>query len=181
MAIRYSSRYGFLFGFSSRGDNFELSLIVDKKNDKISKASLAKIGNDNAETWTEEKAIEVFQKSIELSKEKSDYFVNGKIVQGYEFHFIGEVACHEDVDQYSDVYLYLKDKYKSCQRLYDKLKRRLEQNCFSDSKKGVIKEATAIMNLKSNYKWTDRNDNTSGDKPIKPTTSIIFFNGDSDK
>ena len=35
----------------------------------------------------------------------------------------------------------------------------LEAKCFKHAKKGIIKEATAIVNLKSNYKWTDRNHN----------------------
>lgn len=99
-------------------------------------------GNKNAEQWTEEDAVKLFNEAIELATKDSDY------------DFIGELA--RDLDTYRDIFTYLKDKYESCNHLYSKLLGNLEANCFSHSKTGKIKEASAIMNLKSNYRWTDR-------------------------
>ena len=41
-----------------------------------------------------------------------------------------------------------------------------EANCFSNGKKGNITPSLAIMNLKSNHGWTDRNDITTGGNEI---------------
>lgn len=101
----------------------------------------APIGNKNAEQWTEEQAIKLFEDALELSKEN-------------DYDFIGEIA--RELKTYRDVFTYLKDRFESCNLLYLNLLGNLEANCFSHSKKGLIKEATAIMNLKSNYQWTDR-------------------------
>lgn len=99
-------------------------------------------GNKNAEQWSEEEAIELFNQAISLATKDSEY------------DFIGELA--RDLDTYRDIFTYLKDKFDSCKPLYSKLLGNLEANCFSHSKNGKIKEASAIMNLKSNYRWTDR-------------------------
>lgn len=119
------------------------------------------IGNKNALKYSLEYAIELFNKAIELSKKKTDYIIGQNKIKGFEYHFIGEVATSDELDTYTDIFKYLKEAYPETLDLYNKLRNRLESNCFSDSKKGIIKEATAIMNLKSNYKWTDRNDITS--------------------
>lgn len=101
-------------------------------------------GNKNAEQWNEEDSIKLFNKAIGLATKDSDY------------DFIGELA--RDLDTYRDIFTYLKEKYESCNYLYVKLLGNLEANCFSHSKTGKIKEASAIMNLKSNYRWTDRSE-----------------------
>jgi len=132
--------------------------------------------NTNAEKYTLQNAEDIFKKAIELSKTKTDYIISGQKIKGYEYHFIGEVATSDELDTYTDVFLYLKNSFKECEELYNKLKNRLEANCFSDSKKGIIKEATAIMNLKSNYNWTDRQqtDVTTNGKEMN-TAPIIKF------
>lgn len=130
-------------------------------------------GNKNAEKWTKEEAIRVFKEAVELSKNKSNYTVQGKTIKGNEYHFIGEIAS--ELNLYRDLFLYLSKQYEECMGLSKVLLNRLEANCFSDSKKGVIKEATAIMNLKSNYQWTDRVDNTSGDEKLPPAKVEITF------
>ena len=114
----------------------------------------APLENVNAEKWTEELAVELFMKAIDLTKGNSEY------------DFIGEIA--RDLDTYRDVFTYLKNKYKSCKFLYSKLSQNLEANCFTHSKKGNINPAVAIMNLKANYKWSDRVEQTiqGGDKPV---------------
>jgi len=101
--------------------------------------------NKNAEQWTLNDSKELFNSAIELSLEE-------------RFDFIGEIA--KELRVYRDLFTYLSDKYKELQEPYKIIKSNLEANCFSHSKKGDIKEATAIMNLKSNYNWTDRTTNT---------------------
>jgi heme oxygenase len=121
--------------------------------------------NKNAEKWSEDKALEFMDECYLKSKDTCEYIVYGKKITGNAYHFIGEVCA--ELEQYSDLPKYLKGKFDSCNKIYKKLKSRLEANCFSDSKKGIIKEASAIMNLKSNYGWTDRIDTTTKDKPIQ--------------
>ena len=130
--------------------------------------------NTNALKYTLDAATDIFNKAIELAKTKTDYIVSGKKVKGYEYHFLGEIATSDELDTYTDIFKYLKEAYPELLDLYNKLKNKLESNCFSDSKKGIIKEATAIMNLKSNYNWTDRTqvEQTNVDK-----TPIFTQNG----
>lgn len=119
----------------------------------------APIGNTNAEKWTFEEAQNFLFTAYDMAKRKCDYNVNGKTVKGFEYDFLGEIAS--ELDSYKEIFTYLTDKFNELQPLYNKLLGRLESNCFSNSKKGIIKEATAIVNLKSNYKWTDRNEQTN--------------------
>lgn len=107
----------------------------------ISKISESMIGNKNAETWTEEEAIVFYEKALILSKDA-------------KYDYIGEVA--KDLDSYIDVFDYLADKFPLLKSVKEHIKRNCETNCFSNSKKGNIREATAIVNLKSNHGWTDR-------------------------
>lgn len=112
--------------------------------------------NTNAEKWTEEEAKQLFNKAIDLTSGKSD------------FDFIGEVA--KELGTYRDVFTYLNKKYKSCKILYKRLCSNLEANCFSHGKKGDIVPSLAIVNLKSNHGWTDRNDVTQKTIEVKPLT-----------
>lgn len=115
-------------------------------------------GNDNAQKWDEKKALELFKKAVDLSNEKTDK-------DGYTYDFIGEVA--RELGTYHAIFKYLCNAYpKKFDELYNVLKYNLEANCFFNTKKGNIREATGIVNLKSNYKWTDRQDNTSGGENI---------------
>ena len=101
----------------------------------------APIGNTNAETWTEKESNDFFASALELSfKDQYDY--------------IGEIA--RDLKSYIDVFDYLTKKFPHLESVKNQIKRNCEANCFSNSKKGKIKEATAIVNLKSNHGWTDR-------------------------
>ena len=104
----------------------------------------APIKNKNAEKWTYEESKKLFDLALEKSKEK-------------EYDFIGEIA--RDLNVYRDLFTYLSDKYTELKRDYNRILSNLEANCFSHAKRGDIKEATAIMNLKSNYGWTDRTKN----------------------
>lgn len=121
--------------------------------------------NKNAEKWTEEEALNLFDEAIDMASSNSDY------------DFIGEVA--RDLGTYREIFVYLKDKFTSCKHKYKLLVSNLEANCFSHTKKGEINTAVGIVNLKSNHGWTDRAETTlqGGDKPIQ-TTTINLGNGE---
>lgn len=101
--------------------------------------------NKNAEKWTLEQSIALFENAVKVAKSK-------------KLDFIGEVA--QELDTYRDIFTYLKDKFNECKPLYKRLEQECEANCFSHGKNGDIIPSLAIMNLKSNHKWTDRIDNT---------------------
>lgn len=116
----------------------------------------APYGNRNAEKWNFRKAVKLFNDAIKLSEQKEmyDFGIGGK-KEGYSFDFIGEVAgelgtYHQMITQH------LPERFKSLERLKKQLINNLERNCYINTKKGMIKEATGIVNLKSNHKWTDR-------------------------
>jgi len=109
-----------------------------ESNAKISEALK---GNTNAEVWTELEATEFFNKALVLS-------------ESTEYDFIGEIA--KELKTYKSVFTYLSDKYPSLKQLHETIIGNCETNCFCNAKKGKIKEATAIVNLKSNHGWTDR-------------------------
>jgi len=123
-------------------------------------------GNDNAEKWTEEKATDLLERAVELSK-NTDY------------DFIGEIA--KDLDTYIDVFDYLVDKFPQLKKLKKKMKRNCEANCFSNIKRENINTGAGIMNLKSNHGWTDRvqNDHTTKGKEIEPQPTFVVSSQES--
>jgi hypothetical protein len=76
---------------------------------------------------------------------------------------------------YHKVFDYLSDKYPVLKNMHEKIISNCETNCFSNSKKGNIREATAIVNLKSNHGWTDRSENNVN---VKGNISGIRFESD---
>ena len=112
--------------------------------------------NKNAEKWTFEEAEKFLLQAVELSESEN-------------FDFIGEVA--KKMKSYIEIFDYLIDKYPTLKQLKTQMKRNCEVNCFSNGKKGSIIASMAIMNLKSNHGWTDRNTVEGGENPIK-TISI---------
>ena len=104
-------------------------------------------GNQYNEHWTKEESESFLIKALELSKK-----------DGYDF--IGEVA--KKLDSYVDVFDYIIDKFPELKEYKKQIKRNCEANCFSSGKRGDIIPSLAIMNLKSNHKWTDRVDTTTG-------------------
>ena len=99
--------------------------------------------NKNAETWTLNEAIDFFHEALDLSDSE-------------EYDFIGEVA--KDLKQDKGIFDYLINKFPNehFKAIKNHILGNCEVNCFRNSKKGRIKEATAIVNLKSNHGWTDR-------------------------
>lgn len=140
----------------------------------------AKIGNNNAEKWTIKEARNIFDIANAICKDKEDYIISGNKIKGFKYHFLGEIASELNI--YLDLFTYLRDKFEELKPIYNTIKTKLEANCFSDSKKGIIKEASAIMNLKSNYGWTDRvnQDHTTKGKEIGYTPLSFFKSDDKD-
>lgn len=143
----------------------------------------APYGNRNAEKWSFRKSIRLFNDAIELTdrEEKIQIKSGSRITEiiGYSFDFIGEIA--RELKTFHEIFTHLKKRFPVLKRKYNTLINNLEQNCYSNTKKGIIKEATGLVNLKSNHKWTDRIDSTSGDKPIQTKTEVIFTNFDAKK
>ena len=123
-------------------------------------------GNNNAEIWTEEKAIDFLNEAIEKAKEVDDE-------GNRKYDFIGELAS--DMDTYREIFDYLAGKFNKAKELRSILKSHIEANCFSSAKKGKIVPSLGIINLKSNHGWTDRVDQTTkgesltSDEPIAIT------------
>ena len=90
-----------------------------------------------------------------------------------KYDFIGEIA--QKLGTFRDIFKHLKERFPTLERKYNCLITNLESNCYLNTKKGMIKEATGIVNLKSNHKWTDRLDSTSKDEKIQiPIYGIQF-------
>lgn len=127
----------------------------------------APYGNRNAEKWTFKKSVKLFHDALELSNQKETTIIHGIDIEGYKYDFIGEIA--RNLGTFKEIFTHLtkREGFKSLKRLHNQLITALEQNCYHNTKKGIIREATGIVNLKSNHRWTDRLDNTSGDEKIE--------------
>jgi hypothetical protein len=118
----------------------------------------APIGNNNAEEWSLGLSTDLFNKALELTNEEDDYIfgtgLNVKKIKGFKFDFIGELA--RELNTYHQIFGHLKKRFPELESIYSHIINNLESNCYSNTKKGIIKEATGIVNLKSNHNWTDR-------------------------
>jgi hypothetical protein len=133
----------------------------------------APYGNKNAEKWTFRKSVRMFNEAIELSnKEEVFTLSNGSKIKGYSFDFLGEIA--RTLGTSIEIFSHLAKKFPSLERLYSQLHTNIQSNCFSNTKKGLIKESVGIVNLKANYRWKDRFDATTDDKPFAPIKGITF-------
>jgi len=99
------------------------------------------LNNKNAEKWTIQETESIFDKAIELSMND-------------DYDFIGEIARDLKISRHT--FTYLSTKYTELLPKYELILSNLEANCFKHTKKETINVATGIVNLKSNYKWTDR-------------------------
>lgn len=122
--------------------------------------------NKNAEKWDEEKATSFMHEALELSKND-------------DYDFLGEIA--KELNSYIDVFDYLSDKFPELKAVKKHIKRNCETNCFSNGKKGKINTSMAIVNLKSNHKWTDRADLTTGGETINTPPIIQFVDTDENE
>lgn len=125
----------------------------------------APYGNKNAEKWSFKKAIKLFKDAIELCDEKDD--------DAYKFDFIGEIA--RELGTFHEIFEHLSKRFPSLKRLKNQLDTKIQSNCYSNTKRGKIREATGIVNLKSNWGWTDRLKSES-EHIIKEAPTFIFKN-----
>ena len=140
----------------------------------------APYGNRNAEKWTFKKAVKLFHDALELSEEEETFYLKqgerAIEVSGFKYDFIGEIA--KALGTYHNLITRdLPKRFPVLQRLKNQLLNNLESNCYTNGKRGPIKEASSIMNLKSNHRWTDRLDNTSGDEKIETKQINISIEG----
>lgn len=138
-------------------------------------------GNKNAEKHTEKDCIDLLDKAFKLCDEEDEYIVGGKKVTGLKYDFIGEIASK--LGAYKQfITRDIPQRFPHLNTRVEKLKAKLESNCYYNTKKGIINTAAGIINLKSNHGWTDRNntDITTGGKEIN-LTPISFVRRDKDK
>lgn len=119
--------------------------------------------NKNAEVWTIESAIELFNKCLETAKDK-DLDCND---------FIGEVAQENNTTLWQ--LDYLTEKYPELKNTYKRIKSNCEANCFANGKRNKIVPSLAIMNLKSNHGWTDRVESSNTNKNTNQDVTPISF------
>lgn len=125
----------------------------------------APYGNKNAEKWSFKKAVKLFKDAIYQSNLSQNIISKeGNKVIAYKYDFIGEIA--RELGTFHEIFEHLVKRFPDLQRLKNELYTNIQTNCYSNGKNGVIKEASAIMNLKANWKWKDRVDTTSDDQPI---------------
>ena len=134
----------------------------------------APYGNKNAEKWTFKKSVALFHDALKLCDEKETVTIHGNDVVGYKYDFIGEVARH--LGTFKEIFTHLTKRkgFESLKRLHNQLITAIEQNCYYNTKKGIIREATGIVNLKSNHHWTDRQDITSQNEKIAKEIKLNF-------
>ena len=118
---------------------------TEETKEKISKALL---NNNNAEKYTYEDSLKLFNEALEYSCD-------------LEFDFIGEIAREQRITR--NLYDHLISRFPDLKEIYNAIKTNLEANCYQNTKKNKINTAVGIINLKSNHKWTDRleTDNTN--------------------
>lgn len=137
-------------------------------------------GNKNAEKWSLRKSVQLFKDAIKLTDEKETFHLlkNDKPIEvtGYKFDFIGEVA--RELGTFHQIFDHLVKRFPTLQRLKHQLNNNIEQNCYFNTKKGIIREATGIVNLKSNWKWTDRTNNESNVNLNTPININVIGNDD---
>lgn len=137
----------------------------------------APIGNKNAEEWNFERSKKLFEDAVRLSDEKEEITkIEGGVkttTLAYKFDFIGEIA--RELKVYHHLFNNLIDRFPELQPLKNQLDTNVQSNCYFNTKKGNIREATGIVNLKSNWKWTDRIDGTTDGKAIIQGLNINFL------
>lgn len=139
----------------------------------------APYGNKNAEKWSFKKAIKLFNDAIELSNQKENFAIKSGEkaieVNGYKFDFIGEIA--RELGTFHEIFEHLVKRFPTLRRLKNELDSNIQSNCYSNTKKGIIREATGIVNLKSNWGWTDRQetDHKNNGGTFDPNNTTIIF------
>jgi len=139
--------------------------LTDETRQKISKSML---GNLNAEQYTLEDSLDLFSQMIIMSQDDS-------------YTFIKQITREYGVTE--NVIKHLVKRFPTLKEPYDLIKENLETNCYTATNDGKLKLPLAMLNLKSNYGWTERvsqnTDVTSGGQPLQISNLITFTSGDS--
>ncbi|MGV0964780.1 hypothetical protein [Empedobacter falsenii] len=141
-----------------------------KKHSELTKMKISKamLGNLNAELYTAEEALELFGQMLITS-------------QNDNYTFIKQITREYGVTY--DVVIHLTKRFPALQPIHQLIKDNLENNCYTASNTDKLKLPLAILNLKSNYNWTDRvetkTDVTTQGQPLQISNLITFINGDN--
>ncbi|WP_295676150.1 hypothetical protein [uncultured Empedobacter sp.] len=141
---------------------------LKKSNETKSKISKAMLGNLNAELYSEEQSLDLFGQMIVMSQDNN-------------YTFIKQLTRQFGISY--DVMINLTKRFPSLQEAYKLIKDNLETNCYTATNDGKLKLPLAMLNLKSNYGWTDRIENktdvTTQGQPLQISNLITFTSGDS--
>lgn len=137
--------------------------------------------NTNAEKYPLEYCVEIYQKAIKLAdkKETVKISIGGKVFteECYAYDYIGEVSLelgHTPAQLMRD-WPIMKAKKEALEPLRDILKAKMERNCYTNAKKGLIKDSISKLNLQANHAWKDRVDHTTDDDKMQGGTVNIIF------
>lgn len=157
----------------------------NKNRQVVQESPGAPIGNKNAEKWTEEEALKLYDEALRTvsNKEKRTIFYNGKDrdVNAYKYDFIGELA--RDLGTYHQAMKYLAKKFpKQLKQKHAQVLASIESNCFFNAKLGYSKEGISIANLKANFKWAERTeiDQPKDNQPFRSEKTQITFGDEED-
>lgn len=132
---------------------------------KISKSML---GNLNAELYSIDEASDLFSQMLALSKDT-------------KYTFIKQITTQYGVS-YS-VVKSLTERFPTLKNVYEIIKENLETNCYVAVNQDKLKIQIALLNLKSNYGWTDRSttttDITTQGQPLQISNLITFISDDN--
>ncbi|WP_312922188.1 hypothetical protein [Empedobacter brevis] len=125
------------------------------------------LGNLNAELYSEEEALDFFGQMIVMSQDNNYTFIK-QLTRQFGLSY--------------DVMINLIKRFPNLQEAYKLIKDNLETNCYTASNEDKLKIQLAMLNLKSNYGWTDRvaqnTDITTQGEPLKISNLITFVNSD---
>lgn len=142
------------------------------KHTEVTKAkiSVSMLGNLNAELYSEEETINLFTQMITMSR-NDDYTFIKQLTREFGISY--------------DVFISLVRRFPNLNEAYKLIKDNLETNCYTASNEDKLKIQLAILNLKSNYGWTDRvasnTDITTGGQPLQIGNLITFSDVTNDE
>jgi len=129
------------------------------------------IGNKHAEKWTIEESTKLFETALQMADEQETITIRQGTefieILAYKYDFVGEILRHFDL--YKELLGHLTTRFPELDNHRKTLMSKLESNCYYNTKKGLIREATGIVNLKSNHNWTDRQQTDIGGSGLMVT------------
>lgn len=145
---------------------------VGKKHSEKTKQIIQKclLGNLNAELYSLEDSLDLFGQMLVMSRDN-------------KYTFIKQLSIQFGISY--DIIVHLKKRFSQLVPIYNLIKDNLENNCYTASNEDKLKLPLAILNLKSNYGWTDRIENstdiTTGGEKLQLNNLISFINTDNNQ